>query len=693
MLFIMKIALFLKSLDEEYQLSIFKGIKTEAAALNMDLICIQGEIPPEKSAEQEEFFPSRHLIDVDGILFLSSVFVIHSDLNYQNKFKNAFPGIPFVSIGEELSGYYSIRSNTEKPMSQLMEHLIVFHGYRKLLFIGGPAEHQDNIIRENIFRTALEKYRPSCSDLEGTVTNGEFLEISGMIIIRDYMRRHPDNPPDVIVAGNDNTAIGVRNMLLASDDPRWKTCPVTGFDDISQSRLEVPALTTIRQPLDELGRLAVRTLQKLIMGKEAPLTITAEASLIIRSSCGCNPSSLPADNGNDFNLSKEEYRDYANQFHLRYLSLLGQSLVVINTYEEMIDPLRFILTNLEVSSFFLILYDHPRLSIGAEGKLLYERTADRDVFYGDNPPHIKLDWFIQQLEGKLTWCLVHLLSGKEYLGLVVYDGPDMSHPQMYNGLILLTNTVKRLFSYQDEMDRASQLEKEVASRTRDLVKANEKIWEEVKRRLDVEAEVLRISEMERLRFSMDLHDDICQRLAGISMYAKSAAGKQQVLEELSQLVDETLQRTRQYAHDSFPMELDTLGLRDSLEALCSGVNKQTHCECIYSWDAGEKSPLTQSQDINVYRIIQEALHNAVKHARANRITVTVCIIGSAFSAVVEDNGTGNPELSAESRPAGKGLGLRSMRYRAHQAGADYSFESREIGGTMVRINIPLVSRM
>ena len=175
--------------------------------------------------------------------------------------------------------------------------------------------------------------------------------------------------------------------------------------------------------------------------------------------------------------------------------------------------------------------------------------------------------------------------------------------------------------------------------------------------------------------------------------AGEASDEGQVLEELSQLVDETLQRTRQYAHDSFPMELDTLGLRDSLEALCAEVNKQTHCECLYSWDAGEKSPLTQSQDINVYRIIQEALHNAVKHAKANRITVTVRVIENKFTALVEDNGTGNPELSVEGSPAGKGLGLRSMRYRARQAGADYSFESREIGGTLVRINIPLVLKM
>jgi signal transduction histidine kinase len=219
--------------------------------------------------------------------------------------------------------------------------------------------------------------------------------------------------------------------------------------------------------------------------------------------------------------------------------------------------------------------------------------------------------------------------------------------------------------------------------------------------MEVEAEVLRISEMERLRFSIDLHDDICQRLAGISMFSKSLAARKQDersaedLKELSQLVDETLLRTRQYAHDSFPMELDALGLKDLLGSLCSAVSKQTHCECLYSWSADGASPLDQSQDINVYRIIQEALQNAVKHARANRITVEISVTDGWFTASVQDNGTGSPELNGEkpvshNKGRREGLGLRSMRYRAHQAGAEYFFDSREIGGTLVKIRIPVL---
>ena len=693
----MRIGLFLKNLDEEYQLSIFKGIKAEAAALGLELLCIQGELlswkqddKPQNPSLKADIFPSRHFIGADGILFLSSVLFEQPKLDYAEQFKNMFKNTPFVSVGNSFFDYHSIQVNAEKPLWDLMDHLIVYHKYRKFLFIGGPVDGEDNIIREKIFREAIEKFRQVYPELRGTVVNGDFLETSGRIIARDYMIQHSDDPPDVIVAANDYMAFGARNMLMTREDPRWSKCPVTGFDDVSQSGLEIPALTTIRQPLEKLGKLAVRTLWDLIQGRDVPLTIKVDAELIIRGSCGCPIS---------FKARPERQSLYHSLYHLRYLSALGQSLAAINSFEEMFTPLRFFLTSLAVPLFFLIVYDRPRPDIGLEGKFIYEQTPFGEKFGLENAPPIDTKEFIKglsSLEGtSRTWCLSHLRSGNEYLGMAVYEVPDTIHPQIYNGLILLANTVMRLFSYQEEMDRAVQLEREVAFRTRDLLLANKNLTAEVQRRMEAEAEVLQISEMERRRFSMDLHDDICQRLAGISMYSKSlAAGKKDskqtiALKELSALIDETLLLTRRYAHDSFPMELGTMGLRDSLEALCSTVNKQTHCKCSFSWGLGNEYPLNQSQDLNIYRIIQEAIQNAVKHAKANRIAVEINCDESWFSASVEDNGTGNPALN---NAGSEGLGLRSMRYRAHQAGADYYFNSREIGGTIVKIRIPLAAK-
>ena len=103
--------------------------------------------------------------------------------------------------------------------------------------------------------------------------------------------------------------------------------------------------------------------------------------------------------------------------------------------------------------------------------------------------------------------------------------------------------------------------------------------------MEVEGEVLRISEIERQRFSTDLHDDICQRLAGISMlcrsYSKNEEGaKKEEMEELAQLISQTLQTTRQYAHNSYPVELESLGLNRSINNLCNSFENTTGIKCL-----------------------------------------------------------------------------------------------------------------
>jgi len=237
---------------------------------------------------------------------------------------------------------------------------------------------------------------------------------------------------------------------------------------------------------------------------------------------------------------------------------------------------------------------------------------------------------------------------------------------------------------------------------KELAEARQQLTEEIRRRTETEAEIVRISELERLRFGMDLHDDICQRLAGISMLCKSLLDNpspQQLLPELLELIDDTLARTRRYARDSYPPELDTHGLKNSLSALCEALTKQSSCPCVLSWTGPEKPPLTPAQNLNIYRIVQEALNNAVKHSGASRIDVRVerrekrkerreqgTESGEqSFSVIVQDNGRGDPCLSGEN-PSG-GLGLRTMRYRARQLGAEFILESSEQGGTRVGVRI------
>jgi signal transduction histidine kinase len=205
----------------------------------------------------------------------------------------------------------------------------------------------------------------------------------------------------------------------------------------------------------------------------------------------------------------------------------------------------------------------------------------------------------------------------------------------------------------------------------------EKLKEETRRRTEAESEVLRIS--------IDLHDDICQRLAGISMLCKSliqSANPQPSLPELSQLIDESLALLRRYARNSFPAELEG-GLEHALGDLCRAVTEQSGLTCIFSWTAPplpDPAQFSPAQEINLFRIAQEAIQNAVKHSGATQIKVEVRIEDGVFTLKVSDNGSGKAHPN-------EGLGLRSMRHRAEQLGAGFRFESSEKGGTRVEVMV------
>ena len=154
----------------------------------------------------------------------------------------------------------------------------------------------------------------------------------------------------------------------------------------------------------------------------------------------------------------------------------------------------------------------------------------------------------------------YLNSGNMIVGCIFYEAPFDILPYLCSISVSISQTITHINSLEERQKRSEYLENEIESRTKELLDANEK-------RMKVEAEVLKISELERQRFSTDLHDDICQRLAGISMLCRSYSNiedseeKEHML-ELAELVSETLQTTRQYAHNSYPVELESLGIND-----------------------------------------------------------------------------------------------------------------------------------
>ncbi|MFW5802073.1 MAG: substrate-binding domain-containing protein, partial [Spirochaeta sp.] len=605
------IALYVNNLDEEYQLSVFQGVRTAARANGLDLICIQGEALNTFDADRAVIFPSRGILMYDGVLLLSSAIYNHGDISEIPQVGEVLASIPSISLGTHAVGMPSITIPCRESMKQLLNHLVDDHKYRRFMFLGGPEHHSDSAARKQVFAETMQNHKQQYPKMCWVFRSGGFNETSGYVIVKRYINDHPDTPLHAIVAANDSMAIGALKAIQSmNDDSPWRECAVTGYDDIPHAALEIPSLTTIRQPMQRMGETGVHILKEIMDGGNVPDELTVESELCLRESCGCRSKSGNLLNQDARVSGSQLYKAQTEKFRieqaLRSLSYLGQRLTAAYSMEELILFLGDFLQSIGVESYYLLVYPQPGPDLPHHADLVYSIENGKETSFLDSPKRLNPADISRQTGlgvegGGNVRCVYHLQSGDELLGMVIYSIDDYSHTQICSSSVFIANTLKRFRLFADERERASRLEEEVSLRTRDLRTLNAELEAEAKRRLAVEAQVLKISEMERLRFSMDLHDDICQRLGGISMLAKTIK-KLSDTKELVEMIDETLVLTRRYAHDSFPMELGRFGLCESLQRLCESAQSYTDCIVHMRWDVQGPLPLSHEQQINIYRI-------------------------------------------------------------------------------------------
>ena len=213
---------------------------------------------------------------------------------------------------------------------------------------------------------------------------------------------------------------------------------------------------------------------------------------------------------------------------------------------------------------------------------------------------------------------------------------------------------------------------------------------DITRRVELEREILAISEREQRRLGHDLHDDLCQQLAGIeflsqrlaSGLAVRSAARAPQAKEIAQMVRRAMTQTRELARGLSPVRLEADGLADALRELAVGTRKVFGCDCRFRCDPPVLVP-DHTVAIHLYRIAQEAVSNAIKHGQARRIEIGLTAKGHSVTLAVKDNGTGIPRKL----PKRKGMGLRIMRYRAEVIGGALKVEPDPHGGTRVACSV------
>jgi PAS domain S-box-containing protein len=203
-----------------------------------------------------------------------------------------------------------------------------------------------------------------------------------------------------------------------------------------------------------------------------------------------------------------------------------------------------------------------------------------------------------------------------------------------------------------------------------------------------------IREQERTRLGFDLHDDVCQELVGIGILAESVRSRlgpipseaATDLQRIARYLNEVVEHVRLLARDLRPMLLHDLGLEESLRALAVGLlSPETQVTASFSTHVPR---LEQSAEVTVYRIAQEALTNATRHAHARTIALTLQTTDHALALEVRDDGCGfDPK-----HRRGQALGLLSMEERALALGGRLDVRSTPGRGTVIRLECPLARR-
>ena len=201
--------------------------------------------------------------------------------------------------------------------------------------------------------------------------------------------------------------------------------------------------------------------------------------------------------------------------------------------------------------------------------------------------------------------------------------------------------------------------------------------------------VLRAQEAERARVARDLHDEVNQALTAVAL--RLCATAQQAPPELAAELAETQRLTGQamrelvgLARELRPAALDDHGLLPALRTQVGEVGRRAGIEACFSADG--EPPLSDDEQLVVYRVVQEALSNVARHSRAGTVSVTLRAgpgAGARLRVLVADDGCG-----FDPRASGAGLGIEGMRERALLTGAVLDVRSAPGTGTTVKLVLP-----
>ena len=279
------IALLIDWIDSAYHLAILQGVLDAAREAAVNVTCFTSGL---RSGGATATWAVHRFIgpeSFDGLIVVASAVATQTKAERESLLR-CFRRLPLCSVGIELHEASSVRVDNEVGLGGAVDHLVQTHSCRRVGFVGGPEDNIEAQQRLDGYRTALAGHGLAVD--ERLILPGDFTVPAGGSAVQTLfdVRRVPLSEVDALVVANDGMAWGCLAALASRGIEVPRQLAITGFDDIPAARQSSVPLTTVRQPVAELGRRAVGLLLRRIEGAERE-RVVLPTELVTRGSCGC----------------------------------------------------------------------------------------------------------------------------------------------------------------------------------------------------------------------------------------------------------------------------------------------------------------------------------------------------------------------------------------------------------------------
>ncbi len=271
------IGLLLMDIGGEFYTPMLRGIEAVSSQAGFDLLIHSTSSPLSENNSRRAL--GEH--NTDGLLVFTEA-IDNAELTRLNEI-----GFPVVLLHQSSPKDITIPVITIENRSgaqKIVDHMIEVHGCKRIVFLQGPVDNEDSKEREVGYRQSLKKHNLPFNPC--LVARGGFEPNQARATVCQLLADGLEF--DAIFTGDDDSAVGVIQALREAGRHVPENVAVAGFDNSLFARILTPPLTTVRAPIEQVGREAVRQLIRLVRGEHVEARLVLPTELIIRQSCGCS---------------------------------------------------------------------------------------------------------------------------------------------------------------------------------------------------------------------------------------------------------------------------------------------------------------------------------------------------------------------------------------------------------------------